>query len=180
MWTDRPGKARQHISWVCREYSLRNLRGQKWVSERPVSPEPKSKVVLFLLYLVGHRQIPGCSVMIGKRMGGISVRWMVVVVGSTVTLERDSGKEFWSNTDGFPHFSCEEPRVEVNELLSSSNELDDSPWLLYLSRVCWQDCLCPLSVILSLRALILAELSQIKIVSHCLLCSWPWPLTCYS
>lgn len=32
----------------------------------------------------------------------------MVVVGSVMTSERDSGKELWSNADGFPHFSCED------------------------------------------------------------------------
>lgn len=60
---------------------------------------------------------------------------MVVVVGLVMTSERNSGKELWSNADGFPHISCEEARVELNELPSSRNELNDFPSLLYHSGV---------------------------------------------
>lgn len=89
-------------------------------------------------------------------------------------LERVSGKELWSNVEGFPHFSWE-AGMELNELSSSLATLDDSPWLLHHSRSCWWDDSHPLTVVFTHWAPILAGLSPQKIASLCLFCSSYWP-----
>lgn len=103
--------------------------------------------MLFSLSLVGHGQ-PWTPSDDCKKIGEISVGWVVVVVGSAVTSERDSGKELWSNADGFPHFSGEDAEVEFSELPSSPNELNDSclflpPQQSLLARLLIPIFLCP-------------------------------------
>lgn len=122
-------------AWAQTVWSLQLKKSERpEVSEMPVSPEVRSKLCSsrFLWLDMGS---PGRPVMTGKRLekcvGGV-----VVVVGSAVTSERDSGKKPWSNADGFPHFSCEDAGVEFSELPSSPNELNDSCWFSYHSSAC--------------------------------------------